>query len=702
MSSAKQLSWLCRLINESLRPYTEPEVVVLICKEKEKEILVALSQVLREIQLRIRGFDSNAQDAVVKPARKEECLCGSNLHSDSGLHRCLPTILANFMIFLAVKSEFIRHLAVNALVSTSKFLLTTGNNWSEFIHLLCHFLEMAIGRACNCSSKTSSGAENSDIDFPLQYGLKHCDWSTVACINLVLRVIFKYLKEDYDDRLVKVYYDSFSSCVLKMPWDLLDEDCVFEIGGANKSSYMNLLHPNSCGAMEPATKFLGTFLQLLCSLVDQNDFAEHQGGSTQKHPLIVKVIDLVPRLVKWCLDMKGDIANMCIIQYFKHKLLVLMIRLSSETRLDCSILLSWLKLLHRYFQELLWQDLRKFQFDQDDCLEGSPFILSISDGEVRSMHSSHLQRQAVYLFLNCSFRLICRSGDTADCCVCSTSYSCLTYDPDSDLDHCCRKKGLLELYKWLQGNLQIDITFSHENYLEICINFMNTFLQLFLREDDLLFEVLLQLLSFTSCLQQEFDNDEAIFQDVKEDFLFHLSDVFNPVHLFHLFLSEIHYDHQVLLDYLISKDTGISCAKYLLRCLHLVFNSWKSFMEFPLYGEPLNQSSCKKRKVSKDDPEFRTDVIPSPMDNKGTISSLKKKSKQESESGLKHYNRQPVKEAIACLLSLKISVENLHQKNLFPYNPEVLLRRLRRFQELCREEVKFHEWRLSPNNTSVG
>ncbi|XLS86498.1 hypothetical protein HN51_036664, partial [Arachis hypogaea] len=41
------------------------------------------------------------------------------------------------------------------------------------------------------------------------------------------------------------------------------------------------------------------------------------------------------------------------------------------------------------------------------------------------------------------------------------------------------------------------------------------------------------------------------------------------LHLFHLFLSEasvnIHYDHQVLLDYLISKDTGISCAKYLLR-----------------------------------------------------------------------------------------------------------------------------------------
>ena len=28
---------------------------------------------------------------------------------------------------------------------------------------------------------------------------------------------------------------------------------------------------------------------------------------------------------------------------------------------------------------------------------------------------------------------------------------------------------------------------------------------------------------------------------------------------------QLHYDHQVLLDYLISKDTGTSCAEYLLR-----------------------------------------------------------------------------------------------------------------------------------------
>ncbi|XLU21052.1 hypothetical protein S245_057118, partial [Arachis hypogaea] len=37
-------------------------------------------------------------------------------------------------------------------------------------------------------------------------------------------------------------------------------------------------------------------------------------------------------------------------------------------------------------------------------------------------------------------------------------------------------------------------------------------------------------------------------------------------------LIQIHYNHQVLLDYLISKDTRISCAKYLLRIFVATWN----------------------------------------------------------------------------------------------------------------------------------
>ncbi|KAF7828769.1 uncharacterized protein G2W53_019933 [Senna tora] len=590
---------------------------------------------------------------------------------------------------LTVKSQFVQHLAVKVLVLTSKFVSTTGNNWNEFIQLLCCLLEVAIAR---CGAETSN-SDLSDIKFLKQYGLEICDWSMVAGIIQVLRAVFKYLKEDCDDQLVKVYYDSVISSLSKVPWDLLDQYQLCYIDESKNGSSTNLLRLSNYNAMEPGIKFLGTFVQLLCSLVDRNDAVENGGDSAKEHSLLVTAVNLVPRLIKWCFDKQGDRLDMCTIQYFRHKLLILMIRLCSYKCLDCSILLSWLKLLHNYFQELLWQPLTQFQSDQGECLEGSPFLLSLSD-EVSGMHSSHLQRQTIFLFLDCFASLISKKGDPTDHCICSTLNSCLTNNSNSESDYCCRRKGLLELYKWLQRHLPTEISINHEKYSDMCVNFMSSFLQLYLGEDDLLFEVLLQLLGITSSLQQQFDKEEAAFQDINKDFPFRLLDVFNPVQLFHLFLSEIHYDHQMLLDCLISKDVGISCAKYLLRCLSLVSNSWNSFVEFPLFGESLKQSSNKKRKDRSDDSELlAANVTPFIMDNKGTIPSPVKNYEEDGEYGFKPFYTQGFKEAKNCLLSLKDSVENLHQKNLFPYNPQVLLKRLKKFEDLSCEEKGFRVYK---------
>ncbi|CAL5433049.1 unnamed protein product [Camellia sinensis] len=61
-------------------------------------------------------------------------------------------------------------------------------------------------------------------------------------------------------------------------------------------------------------------------------------------------------------------------------------------------------------------------------------------------------------------------------------------------------------------------------------------------KDDILFEVLLQLFLVS------FGAKQQVCQDRCDDMLYNL-----------------HYDHQVLLDYLISKDTGAKAAEYLLR-----------------------------------------------------------------------------------------------------------------------------------------
>ena len=54
-----------------------------------------------------------------------------------------------------------------------------------------------------------------------------------------------------------------------------------------------------------------------------------------------------------------------------------MFRLHLYKCLDCSSLLSWLELLHNYFQELLWQPLTQIQFDKNECLESSTSIMPI-------------------------------------------------------------------------------------------------------------------------------------------------------------------------------------------------------------------------------------------------------------------------------------------------------------------------------------
>src|ERR1044072_9185330 len=109
--------------------------------------------------------------------------------------------------------------------------------------------------------------------------------------------------------------------------------------------------------------------------------------------------------------------------------------------------------------------------------------------------------------------------------------------------------------------------------------------------------------------------------------------------------------------------------------MHLICNSWKLFVEFPSFGEFLYQSSCKRRKVSVDGQQFLADGMPSSVDKNGNIILHTKNSMEDSEYDFKHYDAKPFNKASECLLSLSNSIVNLHQKNLFPYNPEALLKR---------------------------
>ncbi|WZZ26813.1 hypothetical protein YC2023_010214 [Brassica napus] len=216
---------------------------------------------------------------------------------------------------------------------------------------------------------------------------------------------------------------------------------------------------------------------------------------------------------------------------------------------------------------------------------------------------------------------------------------------DKDCEFDCRKKGMEGVFKWIEQQVPGDTFLDHGTYSKKSVDFSTCFIQLFMHEDDLLFKVLLQLLSVPLAGEELLKGEERLLQD--KEICVRISTLFNPVILFCIFLSELHFDHQVLLDYLISKDIGASCAEYLLRCLRTVCDSWTLFVEFP-FEENINDSSSKRRRLLVETPEVEQNQILHP---------------------------QAFENAKECLLSLQNSIVRLHQKKLFPYNPEALLRR---------------------------
>ncbi|XP_062102171.1 uncharacterized protein LOC133811601 isoform X2 [Humulus lupulus] len=643
-------SRLCRLIDDSLRSYRELEVGS-VTKEKDKEILLSLSQVFRGIQLWNQELDSDSESGSVERLVCEiKCLDGCSSHSDE--IQCLSKIVAELVYLLTVNSQYVRHLASNVLLVVSELVAASGSNWEAFIQCLCFCLDLGI-RTLHSDPLAHSviGADDFNSNFSsfvpvIKDKLKGANWSALAGIMRVLRYILKHLTPENDFELICAFFDSINSCLSNVHWDSLTEIFVESDGGATKSSVTE--------ASLERLLFLGNFVQFLCSLVDQSGAIDTAGSTVNKHPVILLTIVLVPKLLGWFPGKQGDGVSKCIIQYIRHKLLVLMIRLSVPTYLNFSTTVSWLQLVHNYFGELLWQPITPLELVQNDSLQGSPFLSSMFDEEVNNVSSPHVQRRAIFLFLRCSFSLINLKGDTVIECTCTAQNLCLPNDSNVELECCGIKRGFAELYHWLQG------------------------------QDDLLFRVLLLLLSVPFPPETQFQKEKVASQDEKHDMISHVSNIFNPVHLFHLFLSELHYDHQVLLDYLISKDTGISCAEYLLRCLRTICGSWHFFVQFSANGHYENQLSYKKRKFLWDNSTDH-DLDSSVPEDKCVEGFA-----EGSKSGGKQYCLavKPYKKARECLLSLRVSVESLHNKNLFPYNPKVLLKRLWRFEELCLEEDK--------------
>ncbi|XP_042508358.1 uncharacterized protein LOC122084296 isoform X3 [Macadamia integrifolia] len=651
MSCSPELSRLCSLIKDVLRPYAEKDSVELT-KDEEKDLLITLSKISREIQRWGDEIESDSDNETVAN-HVFDVKCLPELDSPSGGHSCLVEIVSVVVIFLKVGSQYIKHLAGNLLVVISKFIAKAGSKQGGFAYLLCVCLEVAISNnlsslmVSSTSRATDSECNTSSFILILRSRLENANWHTVAGLLRVLRNIMKYLKQSNDGDLLEVYMHSISNVC----WELLSEIHVGQTSEVQISSAGIALPPRNVCSPESRFLFLGGLLQLFCSLVEQNGLVEAKG-------VLYKIFCLVPRLLNWCFYKQEIFNNARIYQYMRHKMLMLMIRLSFQINWEYSTLVLWLELLHTYFEDLILLPISARDALFDDCVEGSPFMASVPNVDIYRISTRHLQRQAIFLFLKCSLNLISFGQETEKECAWPISNYCLTFESQPDLESFYRKKGLSELSEWLNVHLPLEAYKSYPMYLEKCNIFAISFLQLYIDEDDLLFEVLLQLLTLRFLAEQ-----------------FDCSDGYKA-------FGELHYDHQVLLDYLISKDTGVNCVQYLLRCFRTIFKSWHIFVKFSGCGSEISQPSCKKRKIILDsqDSSGKVDLLCGE-----TPVALDRDQKRNHDAARKPYDEmpKPFKNAKDCLLSLKGSMKNLHQKNLFPYNPTALLRSFTRFEELC-------------------
>ncbi|KAF6177043.1 hypothetical protein GIB67_015918 [Kingdonia uniflora] len=515
---------LCRLIIDSLQSYNKPQSLSPLTDERERHLLIILTKVSREIQ----GWD-DVFDGEHSMGKEKSC------------HDCLNNIVLILVIFLGDESKYIRHSSSNVFVAISDYLLKSGSNWDGFLQLLCISLKVSatnILTSSSISSKTQTvGSDSDTISFILsvqQRLMTHANWFTVIGLVRVLRTILKHVRDENGDGddLAEKYIDSIGICLGSIPWGLMS--------GQTMNSSMDVFHHGEFASQDTRFVFLGALLQLLCSLIGESSFAEAEDSTINKHPIFDTIITFVPELLYCCFHKEDGYDEVHSSQYLRHKMLVLMTRLSSQNHLESSILVLWLQLVRKYFEDLINQPISRHHANLSDCLEGSPFLACVSDGEFHSICTRHLQRQAIFIFLKLSLSLFSAGKDIDLRCSYATSSSSLTIDSQSALKCCTRKKGLSELSAWLERHLPMETLADFEMYLEKCANFASSFLQLFLEEDDFLFEVLLLLSKFPFFVQQmEFKSYRQAFEEAKENIMLHLSNILDPIHLFHIFLAEV-------------------------------------------------------------------------------------------------------------------------------------------------------------------
>eukprot|EP00249_Psilotum_nudum_P009901 c22224_g1_i2 orf=3-1157(+) len=352
------------------------------------------------------------------------------------------------------------------------------------------------------------------------------------------------------------------------------------------------------------------------------------------------------------------LSESCMSTFLRHKYLMLLFRISRWCTGRSALSVMCLETLRSHAPDLLCLALFQSRTPPKSLLFESPFAFSLlhsrglNDG---SIPKCHLQRRAIYVVFKSvlSLRKVadeCKNGPSKDA---PGDHLGQTKECGSSEMITEAEKHALQAEEWLIDWLlmQIDLVGDISSYklCDVANSLASSFLQRFMDEDDVMLQMLLEL--FNLPILSSF----AVHQNESHSLLFA---TLKPLRLFAAFLSVVHYDHTVIIDYLISNNTGILCLQYLLRCLHIVGSTWPEFV---------CMSTTRKENRS-------AEVTPSLQ-----IHDVK-------TTHLVFGQRINMMKGACCLVSLKLAIDRMQEKSLFPYNATPLLKRLQLVQQLWQRE----------------
>ncbi|PKA65918.1 hypothetical protein AXF42_Ash010327 [Apostasia shenzhenica] len=498
-------SSLCDLIAGRLLPFlgTNPARPT---KETEKDLLLSLTQVRREIRLRTSELSSKNEEHMVDNSLINHCCHPSLQQTFKGEQKCLFNIISITVAFLSSDSLLVRHAAENILLSISYLLTEHESLWVKYLHLVWFAIKVAMLKICSYSVLLEPADvladETKSLHMPhfgdiaedvsrfaalLDTRLLNVNWFMVAHLFQALRNILKSLKRD-SDGLEEVFLRWAVSYLIKLPWDLMFE--IFGNGCCTRQKRFEGVQSHIRSSfMGIKNVLLGTILQLCCSVAEVTDPDTVGTSPLEEFPNYSKFANLLPKLQLCCFVNDFEKSRNPASGYLRKKLLTLMTRLSFHSHWKNSYSESWLKLLKQYFGDILYQPLSRCDAASMNCLEGSPFFESTCGDNLCRRHH---WRQAIFLFLKCSFALPSLEACSNGACINHTAS--LSFDP--------KVCSLLEVSYWLQRCCPPAKFIDSKIYSESCSNFAISFLQLYLEEDDMLFKILLQLLDATSLIWQ--------------------------------------------------------------------------------------------------------------------------------------------------------------------------------------------------------